>query len=102
MRRLALAKTLKVVAGKGGLEMFYKGWIAESLARAAREAGGVVTKEDFGEFFTVVEEAVGARALGREFLTCGTPCRWVARVVRFKLGSSVLTGYAVGQCWSRH
>ncbi|KAF8423563.1 gamma-glutamyltranspeptidase [Tirmania nivea] len=74
MKRPALAKTLKAIAGKGGLETFYKGWIAESLVRAAREVGGVVTKEDFGEFFTVVEEAVGVRAFGREFVTCGTPC----------------------------
>lgn len=78
MKRPALAKTLKVIAGKGGLETFYKGWIAESLARAARAAGGVVMKEDFGEFFTVVEETVGTRAFGREFVTCGNPCRLVA------------------------
>ena len=77
MKRPALAKTLKAIAGKGGLETFYKGWIAESLVRAAREVGGVVTKEDFGEYFTVVEEAVAAQAFGREFVTCGTPCRWV-------------------------
>jgi len=75
MKRPALAKTLKAIAAKGGLEAFYKGWIAESLVRAAREAGGVVTKEDFGEYFSVVAEAVGARAFGREFVTCSSPCR---------------------------
>ena len=76
MKRPALAKTLKEIAGKGP-EAFYKGWIAESLARTAGEAGGVVTKEDFGEYFTVVEEAVGTRAFGREFVTCSSLCRWV-------------------------
>lgn len=77
MRRPALARTFRAIAGRGGVGTFYGGWIAESLVRAANGAGGVVVKEDFGAFYTVVEETVKARAFGREFVSCQSPCRWV-------------------------
>lgn len=75
MKRPQLAKTLKAIARKDGLKTFYEGYIAESLAKAAQLAGGVLTKEDFREYFTLEEETLKTRAFGREIVTCQPPCR---------------------------
>lgn len=75
MKRPQLARTLKAIARKDGLKTFYEGYIAESLAKTAQLTGGVLTKDDFKEFFTVEEETLKTRVFGREFVTCQPPCR---------------------------
>ena len=79
MRRPALARTLQKIAGEDGVSEFYNGSIAENLARAAQNAGGIITKEDFAEFFTVETDTVKTTVFGKEFVTCPDPCRWVPR-----------------------
>jgi gamma-glutamyltranspeptidase / glutathione hydrolase len=44
-----LASTLRQVA-EGGAEVFYRGPIARSIARAVREAGGWLSEDDLGDF----------------------------------------------------
>ena len=44
-----LAKTLRTIA-EHGAEGFYKGWIAEAIAREMQENGGLITKEDLAGY----------------------------------------------------
>ena len=44
-----LARTLRAVA-EGGAEVFYTGWIADSIAEYMRRVGGYVTREDLRSF----------------------------------------------------
>ncbi|KAI5787033.1 gamma-glutamyltranspeptidase-domain-containing protein [Peziza echinospora] len=74
MTRPQLANTLEIISEPDGHHEFYHGSIAQSLAKAAQDAGGIVTKEDFAAFFTVEEYTVKTTAFGREFITCQSPC----------------------------
>ncbi len=47
-RNPGLARLLRTIA-KGGKAVFYKGEIAESIARAVQEAGGVMTAQDLAD-----------------------------------------------------
>ncbi len=49
LKQLALAKTLKTLAAAGS-DPFYKGPIAEAIAKASKENGGILTKEDFSNY----------------------------------------------------
>lgn len=87
MKREAYADTLEIVAGIAGpgeeedvyrgVKEFYNGSIANQLAGFVQNNGGILTKEDFGSYFTVVEETVKTEMMGKEVITCQPPCRFV-------------------------
>ena len=49
LRQPALARTLRLIAD-GGADVFYRGEIADSIANAMAEGGGLVTKEDLAAY----------------------------------------------------
>lgn len=45
----ALCKTLKIIAEKGGDEL-YNGTLSETFAKELKEAGTIITKEDLDQY----------------------------------------------------
>lgn len=85
MKRPAYADTLEIIAGTGEVDMyhgvreFYNGSIAGTLAALVQSNKGILMKEDFGRYFTVVEETVKSEVLGKKVITCQPPCRSVTK-----------------------
>ncbi|MFN2421162.1 MAG: gamma-glutamyltransferase [Gemmatimonadota bacterium] len=52
LRQTQLARTLRLVA-EGGPDVFYRGEIADSIVRATRVAGGIITREDLASYEAV-------------------------------------------------
>lgn len=83
MKRPAYANTLEIIAGTGegdvysGVKEFYNGSIAENLAAFVQSNKGILMKEDFEKYFTVMEETVKTEIMGKEVVTCQPPCRSV-------------------------
>jgi gamma-glutamyltranspeptidase/glutathione hydrolase len=50
----------------GGPESFYRGWLAETMCNAVREAGGIWTLEDLKNYEPVFREPVSIRIPGRD------------------------------------
>ncbi|KAH0603408.1 uncharacterized protein H6S33_007730 [Morchella sextelata] len=84
MHRWAYADTLEVIAAPEeardggdtykGVREFYNGSIARWLARFVQNNGGILTEEDFGKYFTVVEETAKTVIDDMEVITCQPPC----------------------------
>lgn len=55
LKQTELADVLEAV-GKGGHDAFYKGEIARAIAKAAKEAGGILTERDLAEYRPFVWE----------------------------------------------
>ena len=84
-----LARTFKrmieaeTAGGRGGREagiqaardLFYRGEIAEEMARFSREQGGLLTLEDLNEFSVKVEPPEVGRYRDYEVYTCGPWCQ---------------------------
>lgn len=49
LRQLQLARTLRLIADRGP-DAFYRGAIADSIVRATRDAGGIITREDLARY----------------------------------------------------
>ncbi|XP_078694068.1 glutathione hydrolase 1 proenzyme-like [Branchiostoma floridae x Branchiostoma belcheri] len=49
MKRAKLAETLRAVAD-GGADVFYQGEIARNLTKDIRDAGGIITEQDFRDY----------------------------------------------------
>ncbi|SAL46297.1 gamma-glutamyltransferase [Caballeronia sordidicola] len=89
VRQPMLAKTLKVLVdtersavGKGRAEaimeardVFYKGDIAEKMARFSKEQGGFLDYDDLASFSVGIEPAVSSTYRGYEVFTCGPWCQ---------------------------
>lgn len=67
-----LANTLEAIA-KNGPDAFYKGEIAEKIAQAVREAGGVMTADDLGKYKTEVLDVVRGNYRGYDVLSMPPP-----------------------------
>jgi len=82
-----LAKTLRMLAEaeqgapsreagiRAARDRFYRGDIAEAMARFSREEGGWLTLEDLAEFHVGVEEPVKTFYRGYEVYACGPWCQ---------------------------
>jgi gamma-glutamyltranspeptidase/glutathione hydrolase len=57
LRQPQLARTLRLIA-EGGPDAFYRGEIADSIVRATRAAGGIITHEDLAQYEAVERAAV--------------------------------------------
>jgi gamma-glutamyltranspeptidase/glutathione hydrolase len=84
-----LADTLEAIA-KNGAEAFYKGEIAEKIARAVREAGGVMTADDLGKYKTEVLEVVRGSYRGYDVLSMPPPSSGGALLIQLL---NILEGY---------
>ncbi|SAL46107.1 gamma-glutamyltransferase [Caballeronia sordidicola] len=56
-------------------DLFYKGEIAEKMARFSREQGGFLDYDDLAEFAVAVEPAVKTRYRGYDVYACGPWCQ---------------------------
>lgn len=68
-RQPMLARTLRDVARQGA-DVFYEGWIAESIVKALRSLGGFHTVEDFAAFRPRYEKPISASYRGSELWEC--------------------------------
>jgi gamma-glutamyltranspeptidase/glutathione hydrolase len=57
LRQSGLARTLRMIAEQGP-EVFYRGEIADSIVRATRDAGGIISREDLAAYAAVEREPV--------------------------------------------
>lgn len=67
-----LADTLEAIANHGP-DAFYKGQIAEKIARSVRDAGGVMTAEDLAKYKAEVLDVVPGRYRGYDLLSMPPP-----------------------------
>jgi gamma-glutamyltranspeptidase/glutathione hydrolase len=88
-----LANTLEAIAMRGP-DAFYKGEIAEKIARAVREAGGVMTAEDLANYKTETLEAVRGNYRGHDILSMPPPSSGGALLVQLL---NILEGYDLGK-----
>lgn len=67
-----LAWTLKQIA-QGGSDAFYKGPVAERIAKAMKRDGGLLTEEDFANYEAVPRKPLEGRYHDRRILTMPPP-----------------------------
>jgi gamma-glutamyltranspeptidase/glutathione hydrolase len=84
-----LANTLEAIA-KRGPGAFYNGEIAEQIARAVRDAGGVMTAEDLAKYKTEVLEVVRGNYRGYDVLSMPPPSSGGALLIQLL---NILEGY---------
>ncbi len=84
-----LANTLDAIASNGP-DAFYKGEIAEKIARAVREAGGVMTAADLAKYKTEILEAVRGGYRGYDVLSMPPPSSGGALLIQLL---NILEGY---------
>ncbi len=84
-----LANTLEAIA-KRGADAFYRGEISEKIARAVREAGGVMTTEDLAKYKTEILEVVRGSYRGYDVLSMPPPSSGGALLVQLL---NILEGY---------
>lgn len=68
-RNPGLARTFRLVA-EGGAEAFYRGEIAQAIAQAVQEAGGVLTVEDLAEHQSTWDQPVSIEYRGIRVWEC--------------------------------
>ncbi len=66
-------KTLIEIRDKGA-EVFYKGKIAEKIAKDSKNNGGFMTKEDMAAYKPIVREALRSEYRGYDIVTTPPPC----------------------------
>jgi gamma-glutamyltranspeptidase/glutathione hydrolase len=87
-----LAHTLEAIA-KHGPDAFYRGEIAEKIAAAVRQAGGVMTAEDLARYRTEILDVVRGTYRGHEVLSMPPPSSGGALLVQLL---NILEGYELG------
>lgn len=70
LRQPRLAGTLDLLAD-GGRDAFYTGEVATSLANTLRADGSAITVDDFSTHVSTLEEPLGTRFGGEEYLSSG-------------------------------
>ena len=72
IRLRELGKTLGDIAAKGA-DVFYNGWIADSVDAQMRANGGIITKEDLAQYRAVERMPVKGTFLGYDIVAMGPP-----------------------------
>jgi gamma-glutamyltranspeptidase/glutathione hydrolase len=67
-----LARTLRAIA-TGGPNVFYAGWIADSIASTMAANGGLITKQDLAEYEAKVRTPITGRYRGYEIISMPPP-----------------------------
>jgi len=71
-RNPELAQTLSLIAQKG-IEVFYRGELAEKIVRAVQEKGGLMTLEDLANYKAVEVEPLHGQYRGADIFTIPPP-----------------------------
>jgi len=87
-----LAKTLKKIAAEGP-DGFYKGEVAEAIAKAVQEAGGVITPEDMAAYKPILREPVRGTYRGYEVVSMPPPSSGGVHLIQIL---NALEGYPIG------
>jgi gamma-glutamyltranspeptidase/glutathione hydrolase len=88
-----LARTLRAIAA-GGPRAFYEGAIAEAIAEAVREAGGILTTGDLARYRPVVRAPLVGRFRGFEVLAFPPPSSGGVTLLQIL---NVLEGFPLAQ-----
>ena len=72
LRLPLLANALRAIAA-GGADVFYKGWIADSIAADMARNGGLITKEDLAQYKAVERAPVRGEFHGYTLYTMPPP-----------------------------
>lgn len=84
-----LALTLEAIAAQGA-DAFYKGEIAQKIARAVRDAGGVMTADDLANYKSEVLDVVRGNYRGYEIFSMPPPSSGGALLIQLL---NILEGY---------
>src|SRR6185295_15620122 len=68
----ALARTLKAIASDG-VEVFYRGWIADDMVRRLKAEGGLHTREDFARHRGDYADPISTTYRGTRVWECPPP-----------------------------
>ncbi|MEN8161756.1 MAG: gamma-glutamyltransferase, partial [Myxococcota bacterium] len=88
-----LARTLRAIAEQGP-RAFYEGPVAEAMAKAAQEAGGILTTEDLAAYRPVVREPLAGRFRDFEVLAFPPPSSGGVTLLEIL---NVLEGFALAK-----
>lgn len=72
LRRENLARTLETI-GREGPDAFYRGRIAESMARTIKKYGGILDEEDMAAYKPVIRQVIRSTFDGLDVVTGGAP-----------------------------
>ncbi|XP_030590466.1 glutathione hydrolase 7 [Archocentrus centrarchus] len=89
-RRLDLAAVLDAVAVKG-ISAFYSGDVAQGMAAAVQERGGVLTEEDIGNYSSVLQKPAEITYQGHHVLAAPAPHAGIALITAL----NILEGYNI-------
>ena len=67
-----LGRTLRAIA-TGGAQAFYAGWIADSIASAMKQGGGLISKQDLAAYEAKVRAPVRGQFRGYDIITMPPP-----------------------------
>jgi len=67
-----LGRTLRAIA-TGGAQVFYTGWIADSIASAMKQGGGLISREDLASYEAKVRAPVRGQFRGYDIITMPPP-----------------------------
>ena len=70
--RPKLASTLETI-GSEGVDVFYKGWIAEQLVKTVNDLGGILTLEDMATYSALVQVPLLGSYRGQQVITVPPP-----------------------------
>ena len=84
-----LAATLRLIAGKGP-DAFYKGDIADLIARDMAESGGIVTRDDLARYKPVWREPVQGTYRGYQIISMAPPSSGGTHIIQML---NILEGY---------
>lgn len=87
-----LATTLKLIA-KHGTDGFYKGPIADKIAKAVQAAGGTMTVDDLANYKPVIRKPVRGTYRGYEIVSMPPPSSGGTHIVQIL---NTLEGYPIG------
>lgn len=92
LRNPDLANTLRKIA-KGGKDAFYKGEIAESIVKAAREVNGIITMEDFANYKVQIRKPLCGSYRGYEIISSPPPSSGGTHVIQML---NILENFDIG------
>lgn len=87
-----LAKTLREIA-ENGIEAFYEGKIAERIVAEMERGGGLITREDLGNYRPVIRRPVKGTYRGYEVYSMSPPSSGGIHIVQIL---NTLEGYDIG------
>lgn len=87
-----LAKTLKKIAAEGP-DGFYKGEVAEAIAKSVQDAGGLITPEDMAGYKVAEREPVRGTYRGYEVVSMPPPSSGGVHLIQIL---NALEGYPIG------